>query len=91
MESEKYLIDTNTVIDYLENKLPISGMDLLNHIIDKIISKISPSFRNSMQIPHLVNLPTIKRRSFRLGAIGMFTRSFISEGFNDLRIFKLLI
>ena len=45
MEQQKYLIDTNAIIDYLGKKLPQSGMDFLNKVIDDIptlsvISKI---------------------------------------------------
>lgn len=45
MEQQKYLIDTNAIIDYLGKKLPSSGMDFLNNVVDDIpglsvISKI---------------------------------------------------
>ena len=36
MERPVYLIDTNAVIDYLSNKFPVSGMELMNNIIDAI-------------------------------------------------------
>jgi predicted nucleic acid-binding protein len=36
MEQPRYLIDTNTVIDYLGNKLPASGMDFMNGVIDAV-------------------------------------------------------
>ncbi|MDX2128527.1 MAG: type II toxin-antitoxin system VapC family toxin [Chloroherpetonaceae bacterium] len=36
MEPPKYLIDTNVVIDYLGNKLPASGMDFMNTVIDAV-------------------------------------------------------
>ncbi len=36
MEQSKYLIDTNVVIDYLGAKLPVSGMDFMNKIIDEV-------------------------------------------------------
>ena len=36
MERPKYLIDTNSIIDYLSNKLPRSGMDFLNVVVDDI-------------------------------------------------------
>jgi len=36
MEQPKYLIDTNAVIDYLGKKLPASGMDFMNDIIDAV-------------------------------------------------------
>ena len=38
-----YLIDTNVIIDYLDNKLPADGMALLNEIVDSnpIISVIT--------------------------------------------------
>lgn len=36
MEQQQYLIDTNAVIDYLGKKLPASGMDYMNSIIDAV-------------------------------------------------------
>ena len=36
MEQPQYLIDTNAVIDYLANKLPASGMDFMNTVIDAL-------------------------------------------------------
>jgi len=36
MERQKYLIDTNAVIDYLGKRLPDSGMDFMNAIIDAV-------------------------------------------------------
>jgi len=36
MEQPKYLIDSNAVIDYLGKKLPPSGMDFMNLIIDSV-------------------------------------------------------
>lgn len=36
MEQQQYLIDTNAVIDYLGKKLPASGMDYMNIIIDAV-------------------------------------------------------
>lgn len=36
MEQPQYLIDTNAVIDYLGNKLPGSGMDFMNTVIDAV-------------------------------------------------------
>jgi predicted nucleic acid-binding protein len=36
MEQPQYLIDTNVVIDYLGNKLPASGMDFMNTVIDAV-------------------------------------------------------
>jgi len=36
MEQPKYIIDTNAVIDYLGKKLPPSGMDFMNSIIDVV-------------------------------------------------------
>jgi predicted nucleic acid-binding protein len=36
MEQPQYLIDTNAVIDYLGQKLPTSGMDFMNNIIDEV-------------------------------------------------------
>lgn len=45
MEQTQYLIDSNTVIDYLGRKLPPSGMDFMNNVIDdfptlSVITKI---------------------------------------------------
>jgi predicted nucleic acid-binding protein len=45
MEQQNYLIDTNAIIDYLGKKLPSSGMEFLNNVVDDIpvlsvISKI---------------------------------------------------
>jgi len=31
-----YLIDTNVVIDYLDNKLPASGMSFMHRIVDSV-------------------------------------------------------
>ena len=36
MEQPQYLIDTNAVIDYLGNKLPASGMNFMNDVIDAV-------------------------------------------------------
>ena len=36
MEQPQYLIDTNTVIDYLGKKLPDSGMAFMNSVIDAV-------------------------------------------------------
>jgi hypothetical protein len=36
MERPQYLIDTNTVIDYLGEKLPASAITFMNHVFDKI-------------------------------------------------------
>ena len=36
MEQPQYLIDTNVVIDYLGLKLPVSGINFMNTIIDNI-------------------------------------------------------
>ena len=33
MESQ-YLMDSNVVIDYLMGRLPTSGMEFMNHVID---------------------------------------------------------
>lgn len=43
MEQQQFLIDTNSVIDYLGSKLPKTGMDFMNGIIDHtpIISVIT--------------------------------------------------
>ena len=45
MEQEQYLMDTNIVIDYLGNKLPTSGMEFINDVVDtaptvSVITKI---------------------------------------------------
>lgn len=34
MEQTRYLIDTNAVIDYLGRKIPASGMDFMNAVVD---------------------------------------------------------
>lgn len=36
MEQQRYLIDTNAAIDYLGNKLPLSGMSFMNLLIDAV-------------------------------------------------------
>lgn len=36
MEQPQYLIDTNTVIDYLGNKLPVTGMHFMNSVINAV-------------------------------------------------------
>ena len=36
MEQPRYLIDTNTVIDYRGKKLPFNAMDFMNSIIDEV-------------------------------------------------------
>lgn len=36
MEQPQYLIDTNSVIDYLGNKLPATGMEFMNNVIDAV-------------------------------------------------------
>ncbi len=36
MEQPQYLIDTNAVIDYLGSKIPASGMDFMNTVIDAV-------------------------------------------------------
>jgi hypothetical protein len=36
MEQPQYLIDSNAVIDYLGNKLPLRGMDFMNDVVDAI-------------------------------------------------------
>jgi predicted nucleic acid-binding protein len=36
MEQPQYLIDTNVVIDYLGQKMPLVGMNFMNTIIDAI-------------------------------------------------------
>lgn len=36
MEQPQYLIDTNVGIDYLGKKLPLSGMNFMNGIIDDV-------------------------------------------------------
>ncbi|WP_143072066.1 type II toxin-antitoxin system VapC family toxin [Dyadobacter koreensis] len=45
MEKSKYLIDTDSVIDYLNNNLPDSGSQFLSKVVDdvpvlSVISKI---------------------------------------------------
>ena len=36
MEQQNYLIDTNAIIDYLGNKIPINGMKFMNSVIDAV-------------------------------------------------------
>jgi predicted nucleic acid-binding protein len=36
VEQSKYLIDTNSVIDFLGNKFPASGMDFIRMVVDEI-------------------------------------------------------
>jgi hypothetical protein len=36
MEQPKYLVDTNTVIDYLGKKNPASSMEFMNSVIDAV-------------------------------------------------------
>lgn len=36
MEQPQYLIDTNAVIDYLGGKLPATGMDFMNSVINAV-------------------------------------------------------
>ncbi len=36
MEQSKYLIDSNTVIDYLGKKLPLNGMSFIDSVVDDI-------------------------------------------------------
>ena len=36
MERIQYLIDTNVAIDYLGKKLPVAGMNLMNHIVNNL-------------------------------------------------------
>ncbi|MBS1486841.1 MAG: type II toxin-antitoxin system VapC family toxin [Bacteroidetes bacterium] len=36
MESERFLIDSNSVIDYLGNKLPSKGVVFMNGVIDAV-------------------------------------------------------
>lgn len=36
MEQSQYLINTNAVIDYLGSKLPATGMDFMNGVIDAV-------------------------------------------------------
>jgi len=45
MGEQKYLIDSNTVIDYLSGKLPFNGISFVNSIVDEepkisVITKI---------------------------------------------------
>jgi len=35
---QRFLIDSNVVIDYLKGTLPSSGMNLMNHIVDDFIN-----------------------------------------------------
>ena len=34
---ERYLIDSNAVIDYLNGRLPVSGMNFLNVVVDYLV------------------------------------------------------
>ena len=34
---QRFLIDSNVVIDYLKGTLPLSGMNLMNHIVDDLL------------------------------------------------------
>lgn len=34
---QKFLIDSNVVIDYLKGTLPLSGMNLMNRIVDDLL------------------------------------------------------
>jgi len=36
MEQQQYLIDTNAVVDYIGNKLPMDGMAFMNNVIDNV-------------------------------------------------------
>lgn len=36
MEQQRYLIDTNVIIDYLGNKIAPSGMQFMNTVIDAV-------------------------------------------------------
>jgi hypothetical protein len=36
MEQPRYLIDTNAVIDYLGSRLPASGMDFMDTVVDAV-------------------------------------------------------
>jgi predicted nucleic acid-binding protein len=36
MEQQNYLIDTNAIIDYLGNKIPLNGMQFMNSVIDAV-------------------------------------------------------
>jgi len=36
MEEPQYLIDTNSVIDYLGKKLPAVGMNFMNNVINGV-------------------------------------------------------
>ncbi len=45
MERQRFIIDTNAVIDYLGNKMPAFGMSLINNVLDtnpniSVITKI---------------------------------------------------
>ena len=34
---QRFLIDSNIVIDYLKGLLPLSGMNMINHIVDDLL------------------------------------------------------
>ena len=36
MEQPQYLIDTNAIIDYLREKMPVTGMSFMNAVIDAV-------------------------------------------------------
>jgi predicted nucleic acid-binding protein len=65
----KYLIDSNVIIDYLDNKMPLSGMTLLSEVVDStpnisVISQIEVlryniSFRASSILSAFINYCTI--------------------------------
>ena len=59
MEQPQYLIDTNAVIDYLGKKLPISGMNFMNKVVDdypnvSVISKIEVLGFNMLAEYHIL-------------------------------------
>jgi len=60
-QSQQYLIDTNAIIDYLGQKLPLAGMEFMNPIIDNVpnvsvISKIEVlGYQASEQHFHLLS------------------------------------
>ena len=65
MEQTRYLIDTNTVIDYLARKIPNEGMSFMNEVVNlipniSIITKIevlgfNTSAENSLLLTSFMN------------------------------------
>jgi hypothetical protein len=50
---KKYLLDTNTVIDYMGNKLPANAQKELAKIIDD--NELSPKLRSVADLLHSLN------------------------------------